>query len=354
MIRIFDTCIPREDVLAGTIAESDFAADLSKVIRGNAPATYQDAKQFFENTYPTRGLQNLLSNVCRRLSGTGGEAASIFRLDTQYGGGKTHGLIALIHAARGMKGFERPQEFIDPTLLPKPNVRIAAFDGEIADPANGHDVGDGIRAFTPWGEIAFALAGKAGYELVRESDEKRMAPGSATIEALFGNEPSLILLDELPIYLRRVMHMPAARDQLTVFLTALFKAVESSPRAALVYTLAVGKEGRAVDAYAEEHEFVAQKVAELESVSARKATLLNPTEDDETVQVIRRRLFKNIDMAKAAPVLDAYQSAWQTYREHLYVNASRPEAVEAFRHSYPLHPDVLETLTGKTATSTLR
>lgn len=95
MIRIFETCTPREDVVEGTIAESDFAADLAKVIRKQAPPAYQDAALFFDNTYPTRGLRNLLANVCRRLSSTGGEAASIFRLDTQYGGGKTHGLIAL-------------------------------------------------------------------------------------------------------------------------------------------------------------------------------------------------------------------------------------------------------------------
>jgi predicted AAA+ superfamily ATPase len=158
LIRIFETCTPREDVLAGTIAESDFAADLAKVIRGNAPVFYQDAARFFENTYPTRGLRNLLANVCRRLSGTGGEAAAIFRLDTQYGGGKTHGLIALTHAARGMSGVANAGEFIDASLLPKGKVRIAAYDGEVGDPANGRDVGDGIRAFTPWGEIAYALA----------------------------------------------------------------------------------------------------------------------------------------------------------------------------------------------------
>ena len=45
-------------------------------------------------------------------------------------------------------------------------------------------------------------------------------------------------------------------------------------------------------------------MAEAESVSARKATLLNPTEDDETVQVLRRRLFERIDEAAAAQVIE--------------------------------------------------
>lgn len=158
---IYSTCTPRPDVLAGAI-ESDFAADLALVLRGNAPPEYRDAGRFFQNTYPARGLRTLLSNVCRRPSGAGGEAAAIFRLDTQFGGGKTHGLIALVHAAAGMRGVTNIDEFVDPALLPHAAVRIAAFDGENADPANGRAMGAGIRAFTPWGEIAYALAGPEG------------------------------------------------------------------------------------------------------------------------------------------------------------------------------------------------
>src|ERR1700712_4651298 len=97
---------------------------------------------------------------------------------------------------------------------------------------------------------------------------------------------------------------------ITAFLTSLFKAVESSPRAALVYTLAVGKDGKGVDAYSDENQFVAEKMAEAESVSARKATLLNPTEDDETVEVLRRRLFGRIDRTRAAEVIAAYSNLW--------------------------------------------
>ena len=347
---IFQTCQPRPDVLKGALAEADFAADLAQVIAGRGPQEYLDPARFFANTYPTRGLGNLLLNVCQRLSGTGEEAAAIFRLDTSYGGGKTHGLIALAHAARGLQGVTNVGEFIDPTLLPDGHVRVAAFDGENADPANGRAMGDGVLAHTPWGEIAHALAGKDGYARVRVSDERHVAPGAETLRELFGGEPTLILLDELSVYLRKVRNLAGARDQLTAFLTSLFKAVEGAPRAALVYTLAIGKDGRASDAYNEENQFIADRMAEAESVSARKATLLNPTEDDETVQVLRRRLFESIDEAKADPVIEAYRALWSAGGEALSPEASRPETVEAFRLSYPLHPEVLATLTGKTAT----
>ena len=346
----FDLCTPRPDVLKGAITEADFAADLAQVIRGTGPEEYCRAELFFANTYPTRGLKSLLANVCARLSRAGGEAASIFRLDTSFGGGKTHGIIALVHAARGMRGVRNIEEFIDPNLLPKGQVRIAAFDGENADPANGRAMGGGVLAFTPWGEIAYAIAGKAGYERVRRSDEQSIAPGAETLGELFGGEPTLILLDELSVYLRKVRNMPRARDQLTAFLTSLFKAIESTSNAALVYTLAIGKEGRATDAYGQENQFIADRMAEMESVSARKATLLNPTEDDETIQVLRRRLFERIDERGAARVIEAYRVLWVANREALVPEAVRPETLEAFRASYPLHPEVLETLTGKTAT----
>ena len=97
----------------------------------------------------------------------------MFRLDTSFGGGKTHGLIALVHAARGLQGVANVAEFVDPKIVPSSKVRVAAFDGENADAANGRPMGDGIRAFTPWGEIAYQLAGKAGYEVVRRSDKTR-------------------------------------------------------------------------------------------------------------------------------------------------------------------------------------
>ena len=347
---IFDTCTPRSDVLRGEIAEADFAADLASVILGKGTAEYRDPVRFFADTYPTRGLKNLLSNVCRRLTGAGGEVAAIFRLDTSYGGGKTHGLIALTHAARGVRSVPNIAEFIDPSLLPGGTVRVAAFDGENADPANGRAMSDGVLAYTPWGEIACALAGKEGYERVRKSDETRIAPGAETLRELFGGEPTLILLDELSVYLRKVGRMGEARDQLTAFLTSLFKAVEGAPNAALVYTLAIGKDGRANDAYSEENQFIANQMGEAESVSARKATLLNPTEEDETVQVLRRRLFERIDESSIEPTIDAYQALWRAHSESLAADASRSETVETFRTSYPLHPEVLETLTGKTAT----
>ncbi len=297
---IFDACRPRADVLAGG-AEAEFAADLSCVAgAGDDGGAHADAGRFFADTYPTRGLRALLRAVCRRLAGRGDEA--VFRLDTAFGGGKTHGPIALVHTARGMAEVGGAAEFLDPALLPARPVRVAAFDGVNADPTNGRRMDGEVRARTPWGEIAYALGGRAGFKLVRASDET----GAGTLRELFGGAPAPVLFDELSIYLRKAQRRPGGNGgQLTVFLSTLFGAVARTPNAVVVYTLALGRDGRSADAYADETRYIADRMAEAESVSARTATLLNPTAEDETAPVLLRQPFESIDAAAIEPAADA-------------------------------------------------
>ena len=345
---IFDACAPRPDILADVGDDAGFAARLSAAAGGGGGA-WADPARFFADTYPTDGLKTLLAQVFGRLAGAG--HAAIFRLDTSFGGGKTHGLIALVHAARGMTNIANAAEFLDPRLLPRGPVRVAAFDGVGADPANGRDMGGGVGARTPWGEIAYALAGREGYERVRESDEKLSAPGEDTVRALLGGAPALILLDELAQYLAKAEPLGGAPGkQLAAFLAALFGAIAAAPRAAVVFTLAIGARGKAADAFASENMFIAAAMAEAASVSARAATLLNPTEEHETVQVLRRRLFQRIDDSAAAPVVEAYRKLWIANRDAVASEALRPETAGRFRAGYPFHPEVLDVLTGKVAT----
>jgi hypothetical protein len=349
---IFDICMPRQDVLDHSFTEADFAADLAAVLREDGPEEYKNPAKFFARTYPTAGLKTLLRSVCSRLTGGTESIAPIFRLDTNYGGGKTHALIALAHAAKGMQGVPNASEFIDPGKLPAATVRVASFDGENADPFNGNPLEGDLRAYTPWGDIAYSLAGRAGYEKVRRSDEGGGAPGAGTIKELFGDEPTLILLDELSIYLRKLKSRDRERsgEQLTAFLTSLFKAVESSPRAAVVYTLAIGKGGLASDAYRQENMDIADAMAEAESVSARKATLLDPTEEDETVKVLQRRLFEQVDETRVEQVVEAYKQLWDHNKPLLPPVGATDTRVEDFRAGFPFHPELIAVLRNKTAT----
>ena len=347
---IFETCHPRADVLAGSIRDDEFMADLSRVVNGTAPADYLDPAAFFAKSYPTRGMKELLKAICLRLSGKGGEVSSIIRLGTQYGGGKTHSLIALVHAVRGMKGVPSAASFVDPAILPSGPIRIAALDGENADPANGLTLEPGLLAHSLWGEMAYRLAGRAGYERVRQSDVRHIAPGADTIRELFGGQPTLILLDEISVYLRKVERAyPDASKQFAAFIHDLFKAVASTPQVALVYTLAVGKDDKAGDAYKDENERAAAAMSEAESVAVRSTTPLNPTEEDETPDVLRARLFESVDLKAAKTVIAGYAQVWNANRDTLPADAADPELRDRFARSYPLHPKLLEMLTEKTS-----
>jgi hypothetical protein len=349
---LFAICEPRADVLQGALKESDFAADLSQVLRGDAPEEYRTPELFFANTYPTKGLKNVLKLVALRVLGRPEQVGAIFRLDTQFGGGKTHTLIGLAHAMRGLYGVTNADEFLEPALRPADPVRIAAFDGENADPANGRRLSGTIRAFSPWGELAYALAGEAGYRLVEQSDKEGIAPGADTLRELMGSEPAVILIDEVAPYLRKVAGRNAQRagEQLLAFMTSLMKAVESLPNVALVFTLAVGRDGKASDAYSRETQDIATFFAEAESVAARKATVIDPTEDDETVKVVCRRLFTRVDEAKAKQVVEAYKALWDANRDMLPMPPAHDRRVEEFVAGYPLHPELVKVLTQKTGT----
>lgn len=202
----------------------------------------------------------------------------------------------------------------------------------------------------PSGEKWPFVAGREGYERVRASDERHIAPGADTIRELFGGEPTLILLDEISVYLRKVERtFPDASKQFAAFVHDLFKAVASTPQVALVYTLAVGKDDKAGDAYKEENERAAAAMAEAESVAVRTTTPLNPTEEDETPNVLRARLFEKVDLDAAQTVIAAYSHVWNANRDTLPADAADPELRDHFARSYPLHPKLLELLTEKTA-----
>ena len=110
MKSILETCTPRPDILTGTFNPEIFTASLSQVIehyRGYTTTVhnlYTDADQFFNQaTYPTEGMRTVLSEVMVRLQGNHSVPA-IHRLETAFGGGKTHTLIALTHL--GWRGRE--------------------------------------------------------------------------------------------------------------------------------------------------------------------------------------------------------------------------------------------------------
>ena len=93
--------VPHQDILDGKLTMDVFAADLWETHLGRAPAEYKDPATFFKKTYLTQGLKNLLNIVEKRLKGEGGDP--VIQIQTPFGGGKTHALIAMYHKAKEWK-----------------------------------------------------------------------------------------------------------------------------------------------------------------------------------------------------------------------------------------------------------
>ena len=162
MKSIFETCVPREEVLRGELREQQFAASLTKVLRGDADEVYGDAPTFFANTYATGGLKSLLREGLSRVTGAKAGGAAVIRLETSFGGGKTHNLIALYHLCRRGIDPKVTASFVSAELLPShPIERIAGVVGPDLDVAEGVDHG-AVRTFTLWGELAWQLGYHAG------------------------------------------------------------------------------------------------------------------------------------------------------------------------------------------------
>lgn len=240
MENLFERLTPRGDVLAGELTESRFAASLEEVVSGTAPDAYGRADTFFAATHPSGGLRSLLNESLGRLGGGKPDGASVIRLETNLGGGKTHNLIALYHAARGNLAKAQAAEFMDAGLLPdQPVEQIGVFVGTSTG-ARSFPVVDGVTPQTLWGYLALQIGGQAGYDIVRSDDEAMTAPGSEAIKRLLGDRPTLLLIDEIARYYKVARGVKVGEatlaGQTTAFLMALMEAVDGLPAAALVIT----------------------------------------------------------------------------------------------------------------------
>lgn len=348
---IFDAVRPREDVLAGTITDSTFAANLDEVVSGTAPAIYGDAATFFAATHPSANLRTLLTEAAGRLSGKKPDAPPIIRLETNLGGGKTHNLIALYHLAQGRLDKAHAKEFVDPKLLPSSPIRLAVFVGTTGG-ATSFPEADGIRPRTLWGHLALQLGGTAAYEKIRADDESLQAVGADTFKDIFGDGANLILLDELARYLvvaRGVAVGGTTLDRLTVaFLMALLEAVDSRPRTVLVLTTT-----EVTDAFGDATEQVLGSIREAQALVSRREHVLRPAAEEDLPRILERRLFASIDRAGASQVAAAYAKA---AGDALARGSELPDAMSgplwsaAIERSYPFHPALIQVLDRRLST----
>ena len=372
MQTILTTCTPRESILKGTFNPEVFTAALGPVIQYYKTGTsvidtiYTDAESFFEEaTYPTDGLKNTISSVFRRISGDP-TAPSIYRLETAFGGGKTHSLIACVHIANcGKKLAGITDDLISPTILPEQgSVAVVGIAGDEI-PVN-EVKGDKLVPYTLWGELAFQLGGQELYNAVKKDAESFAAPGRNFLEQVLGTKKILIMLDELAQYAARleVAHADGA-SQLAAFIMALNGYAKNHSGIAIVVTLAgatdafskqterltsllnnVSTEGlKADDAIA-----IAEKAAKgVTSVTMRDATAVTPVQAYEIASVLAKRLFKSIDTTAASVAADEYVAMYQRNSAILPEEAISVRFKERLISNYPFHPTLVDFLNNKLA-----
>ena len=92
----WQVAVPHKDIREGRLEEAIFAANLGDVYQNKGPIDYRDPEIFFKRTYFTAGLTNLIGAVLSKLSGKG-KGDTVIQIQTPFGGGKTHALLALYH-----------------------------------------------------------------------------------------------------------------------------------------------------------------------------------------------------------------------------------------------------------------
>ncbi|RLC90013.1 MAG: AAA family ATPase [Chloroflexi bacterium] len=374
MKSILSACTPRQDILAGAFNPEIFTASISAVLnhyagRGSGVhEMYTDAEQFFgECTYPTDGLKTVLSEVFARIGGDNSVPA-IHRLETAFGGGKTHTLIACTHIGhRGRELAAVTGDVLSPGLLPEAGqVRVVGIAGDelpVHKPK-----GAKLIPYTLWGEIAYQIGGEALYRQVEDEAASYAAPARAYMDAVFGGRKVLLMIDELAQYAAR---LAAARDdgstQLQAFLMTLLGYARTHSGMAVILTLA-----SATDAFANQtrllsrllSDVIGKKIDETQalgigqvaissvaSVVARDATAVVPVQAAEISRVLARRLFTRIDTAVAQDTAAAYAAMYRKNTSLLPDEATRADFVDRMVSHYPFHPTLIDFLNNKLSTS---
>lgn len=347
-----DIMTPHPDVAGGNYLNAEYAADLSQVHAGTAAPEYQDPRNFFQRTYLTKGLKTLLGNALNRLHdhADGRRVGDpVIKLQTNFGGGKTHSMLALYHLFSEVNTADLPgvDELLAEAGIDQPaRANRAVLVGTALGPGQQRKKPDGTLINTLWGEMAWQLLGAEGYQLVAESDRRRTSPGADTLRVLFRqSEPSLILIDEWVAFIRQLgdqNDLPAGTfDTNIAFVQALAEAVSGSPGTLLVASLPqsdieVGGE------------FGKAALDRLEHVFHRIESTWRPADTRESYEIVRRRLFQELtdpDLSrKRDAVIDEMVAFYGKNRADFPAEVRERTYRDAMRAAYPIHPELFERL----------
>ena len=339
---------PHSDVISDDhIGQAQFAADLAQVHCGEGEPEYKNPVEFYQRTYLTQGLSHLLKGALRRLSSGSGDP--VVELQTNFGGGKTHSMLALYHLFSGisattLSGVDSMLGEIG--ISDVPLAKRAVLVGTALSPGQPTIKSDGTKINTLWGELAWQLGSADGYMMVADSDKNGTSPGSILLTKLL-NEfgPALILIDEWVAFVRQlysVNGLPAGSfDANLTFAQSLTEAVKATKNALVVASLPasdieIGGEGGR------------QALDRLQNTFGRVESTWKPASAQEGFEIVRRRLIEPITeqnhFAERDAVIQSFSRLYQNNKAEFPLDCSDVGYREQMKKAYPIHPELFMRL----------
>ncbi|UZX16386.1 Swt1 family HEPN domain-containing protein [Thermus sp. PS18] len=356
---------PHPDVASGRYQQAEFAADLWQVYLGEAASEYQDPKEFFRRTYLTENLKHLLVQAVKRLSGTGGDP--VIQLQTNFGGGKTHAMIALYHLFGGYSPAELPGVDVvmaEAGVHTLPHARRVVLVGNRISPGNPMVKRDGTVVRTLWGELAWQLGFAAGgleearkaYARIAKDDEHATSPGDALRELFNIYGPCLILIDEWVAYARQLhdqADLPGGTfDTQFTFAQALTESARAVKNCLVAVSLPASDTSSSPHTRVEDIEVGGVRGREaldrLRNVIGRIESPWRPASAEESFEIVRRRLFEPMtdpEQFKARDVTArAFADLYRTQRSEFPTECAEAAYERRIQAAYPIHPEVFTRL----------
>ena len=358
-----DVVNPHRDVTGGNFKSAEFAADLLQVHLGEASAEYGKPVEFFRRTFLTESLKTLLGNAVVRLSGKGGDP--VIQLQTNFGGGKTHSMLALYHLFSGtspheLDGVEEILKQMNVETLPA--VKKIVLVGNRISPGNPVTKVDGTVVRTLWGEMAWQLGGKSAYDKIRADDENATSPGDRLRELLIQAGPCLILIDEWVAYARQLhdnSDLPAGsfETQFT-FAQVLTESVKLAKQCMVVISLPASDTTGSPHTQADDTEVGGQRGREaldrLRNVVGRLEASWRPASAEEGFEIVRRRLFEPLvtqeQFVARDRVAQAFYDQYRSQEAEFPAECRTAEYEKRLKAAYPIHPEVFDRLYGDWST----
>ncbi|MBS0151038.1 MAG: DUF499 domain-containing protein [Nitrospira sp.] len=356
---------PHKDVASGRYQQAEFAADLWQVHIGEGSDEYRKPVEFFRRTYLTHSLKKLLVGAVQRLAGTGGDP--VVQLQTNFGGGKTHSMLALYHLVSGTP----PSELLGVDAVIKeagaskmPAVKRVVLVGNRISPGNPVVKSDGTVVRTLWGELAWQLGFAAGgvkeakrtFKRVQADDERATSPGDVLRELFNEYGPCLILIDEWVAYARQLhdqSDLPAGgfETQFT-FAQVLTESAKLAKNCLLVISLPASDTTASPHTQADDVEVGGQRGREalnrLQNVVGRVESSWRPASAEEGFEIVRRRLFEPLveksQYVGRDTVAKAFFDLYSTQAAEFPPECRESDYEKRLKAAYPIHPEIFDRL----------